>query len=112
MVKDNKIFLKHALGSIEIINNTLKNVSEAEYSGNMTIQDAVVRRMEIIGEAVKNLDKDFVKKNKDADFNKIARMRDKLIHHYFGVDLKLVWDTVKNDLPKLKKDIERILHNT
>ncbi len=87
----------------------MKNITEVEYSGNITIQDAVVRRMEIIGEAVKNLDKDFLERNKHIEFNKIARMRDKLIHQYFGVDLKLVWDTIKNNLPKLKEDIEKIL---
>jgi uncharacterized protein with HEPN domain len=107
MVKNNKIFLNHIIESIDIITNNIKNVSEEDYSGNINLQDAIMRRMEIIGEAVKNLDKELL--NKNLNFRKAARMRDKLIHHYFGVDLGLVWDTAKKDLPKLKKDIEKIL---
>jgi len=109
MVEKNKIFLKHILESIKIIEETLKGVSEEQYSQDITIQDAVIRRMEIIGEAVKNLDEAFIEKNQEIEFKKIARMRDKLIHHYFGVDLKLVWDTVQNDLPQLKKNIEKLV---
>jgi uncharacterized protein with HEPN domain len=108
MVKNNKIFLNHIIESIDIITNNIKNLSEEDYSGNINLQDAIMRRMEIIGEAVKNLDEEFL--NKNLNFRKVARMRDKLIHHYFGVDLGLVWDTAKNDLPKLKKDIEKILN--
>lgn len=109
MVKNNNIFLQHILESIEIIKNTLMNMSEEEYSMNITIQDAVIRRIEVIGEAAKNLDNDFVEKYSDIEFKKVAKMRDKLIHHYFGIDFKIVWNTAKKDLPKLKKDIEKIL---
>jgi len=97
------------LDSIDIIEKNLNNILEEEYSKNVILQDAVIRRMEIIGEAVKNLDKDFIEQHKDIRFSLIAKMRDKLIHQYFGVDLKLVWDTAKSDLPKLKKDLKNIL---
>jgi uncharacterized protein with HEPN domain len=109
MTKDIKIFLKHIVESINIINKTLNNVSEEDYFRNIVLQDAVIRRMEVIGEAVKYLNKDFIEKHDNVEFSLIAKMRDKLIHQYFGVDLKLVWDTVKYDLPKLKKDIKKII---
>lgn len=109
MAKDNNIFLKHILESIKIIEDSLSKVSFDDFKNNITLQDASIRRMEIIGEAVKNLDKEIIKENKEVDFTKVARMRDKLIHHYFGIDARLIWDTIKNDLPKLKKDVEEIL---
>jgi uncharacterized protein with HEPN domain len=109
MAKDNNIFLKHILESIKIIEDSLEGVSLADFRKNITLQDAVIRRMEIIGEAVKSLDKEIIKENQKVDFIKIARMRDKLIHHYFGVDVVLVWETIKNDLPKFKKDVQEIL---
>ncbi len=109
MAKDNNIFLKHILESIKIIEGSLHKVSFDDFKNNITLQDASIRRMEIIGEAVKNLDKEIIKQNKKVDFVKVARMRDKLIHHYFGIDARLVWETIKNDLPKLKKDVEEIL---
>lgn len=109
MAKDNNIFLKHIIESIKIIEDSLREVSFDDFKNNITLQDASIRRMEIIGEAVKNLDKEIIKKNKKVDFVKVARMRDKLIHHYFGVDARLVWETIKNDLPNFKKDVEEIL---
>jgi len=109
MAKDNNIFLKHIIESIKIIEDSLREVFFDDFKNNITLQDASIRRMEIIGEAVKNLDKEIIKKNKKVDFVKVARMRDKLINHYFGVDARLVWETIKNDLPKFKKDVEEIL---
>jgi len=88
------------------------------YSGNLDFesflrdlktQDAIVRNIEIIGEAVKNLSDDFINQNPDIPWKNIAGMRDKLIHHYFGVNVDIVWDVVKIELPKLEKQIEEIL---
>ena len=72
------------------------------------IQSAIIRKIEIIGEAVKNLPKEIIVKYPDIEWNKIAGTRDKLIHNYFGVDLDLIWKSVKTDIPKLKKQIIEI----
>ena len=74
----------------------------------MTI-DAVIRNLEIIGEAVKNISPEFRKKHLGIPWSKIAKTRDKLIHKYFGVDLELTWDIIKKDLPDLKEKIKNIL---
>ena len=79
--------------------------------GTKRKQYAVLRALEIIGEATKNLSGELKTKSSDADWKNIAGMRDKLIHAYFGVNLPLVWETVIKDLPQLKKQASRILEN-
>lgn len=107
--KDPKIFLKHILESIGEIERNIKNMSEDKFFDSVTIQDAVVRRIEIIGEAVKNLPPSFKNKYPEIVWKKITGMRDVLIHEYFGVNIGLVWKVVNNDIPKLKKQIMKLL---
>ena len=109
MKKDYEIFLLHILESIEIIESYMHKISKKRFFEDKKIQDAVIRRLEIIGEAVKNLPESFINGHKNIPWNKIARMRDKLIHKYFGVDLDLTFDVVKSDLSKLKENIEKII---
>jgi len=109
MKKDISVFLKHILESIERIEEFTKGISKEKFLDSVQLQDAVIRRLEIIGEAVKNLPPGFRKKHADVPWSEIARTRDKLIHGYFGVDLALTWDIVKKDLPDLKKKIKKIL---
>ena len=70
---------------------------------------AVIRAIEIIGEASKKVPKSLKEKYSYIPWREIAGMRDKVVHEYFGVDKKVVWHTVKNDLPNLKKQLEIIL---
>jgi uncharacterized protein with HEPN domain len=76
---------------------------------NNLIQDAVIRNLEIIGEATKKLDDDFRTKYSAIEWKKIAGMRDKLIHDYIGVDLWAVWAVVENIIPRLDTQIKDIL---
>jgi uncharacterized protein with HEPN domain len=107
--KDPKIFITHILESITEIENHLKGISEDKFFNDIKTQDAVFRRIEIIGEAVKNLPKFFRNRYSDIPWKKMAGMRDVFIHKYFGVDINLVWKIVKNDIPKLKKQILELL---
>ncbi|MBI2558459.1 DUF86 domain-containing protein [Candidatus Woesearchaeota archaeon] len=109
MKKDDNIFLKHILESIDKIEKFTKGISKVEFIKSVKTQDAVIRRLEIIGEATKNLSANFKEKHTNVPWNEIARMRDKLIHGYFGVDLNITWGVVSNDLPDLKKKIKIIL---
>lgn len=107
--KDPKIFLNHILESIERIEQDLQGLSKNKFYGSATIQDAVIRRLEIIGEAVRNLPDFFRDKHSKIPWKKIAGMRDILIHEYFGVDMDLIWQIASIDIPKLKKQIKNIL---
>jgi len=108
MKKDAKIFLAHILESIELIEAFLKNISKEEFIKSVQIQDAVVRRLEIIGEAAKNIPRSFRVKYPEIPWRKITGTRDIIVHEYFGVDLKLTFKIAKDDLPKLKKKILKI----
>ena len=109
MKKDPKIFLKHILDSIAEIEKNLKGVSEAEFKKLVSKQDAVIRRLEIIGEAAKNIPGNIRLKYQFVPWKKIAGSRDVLIHQYFEVDLEAVWDAATKDIIQLKKDVKKIL---
>ena len=109
MKKDNVVFLKHILDAINLIEDYLKDKEFQEFRNNHMLQDAVIREIEIIGEAAKNLSVDFKNKYSDIPWRQIAGMKDKLIHGYFGVDLDAVWDTATIDVPSLKERLEEIL---
>ncbi len=109
MSKDIKVFLKHILDSISLIENYTSQISKRQFLKSPQIQDAVLRRLEIIGEATKNIPDDFRKGYPDIPWREMAGMRDILIHEYFGVDLDLTWTTVKESLPNLKQNLSKIV---
>lgn len=109
MNKDYTVFLKHILESIESIEEYIKDISEEDFLNSQEKQDAVVRRLEIIGEAVRNLQNDFKEQYPNIAWNKAMGTRNILIHNYFGIDLKIVWDTATKGLIEFKKQIKDIL---
>jgi len=108
-MKKDKAYLQHILETISDIEKFIENVPEEEFYKNKEKQYAVLRALEIIGEATKNLSKELKAKYPKIPWRDIAGMRNKLIHEYFGVKLELVWQTVEDRLPKLKKQISKIL---
>jgi uncharacterized protein with HEPN domain len=84
--------------------------SENTFQSDETVRRAFVRSLEIIGEAAKNINNEIKDEYPDIKWREIAGMRDKLIHHYFGVDYSLVWDVVENKIDELKLDLERIIN--
>lgn len=109
MNKDANIFLAHIKESIDLIESFTKGCTKDKFFKDIKLQDAVIRRIEIIGEAAKNIPEEFRAKHAEVPWAEMARTRDKLIHGYFGIDLELTWAIVQTDLPKLKGKIERLL---
>ncbi|MBI4980028.1 DUF86 domain-containing protein [Candidatus Woesearchaeota archaeon] len=103
------IFLKHILESIEKIESYTKNSSKEKFTKQIQLQDAIIRRLEIMGEAAKNITSDFKNKHNSLPWSEMIRTRDKVIHGYFGIDLDIVWDITQKDLPLLKKQIKKVL---
>lgn len=95
----------HIREATESIDEYLEGVSYDHFATNKMIIDAVVRELEIIGEASNNLSEEFRKRHSDILWRRIKNMRNFLIHEYFGVNTKVVWDTCKNDLPSIKQFI-------
>ena len=80
-----------------------------DFSKDGKTQDAVVRNLEIVGEAVKNLSVPFRNANPEIPWKSIAGMRDKIIHHYFGLNLEIIWAVVEKELPALLENITRMI---
>lgn len=93
------------------ISEYLGGISEADFKVNALFQDAVVRNIEIIGEASKSLSAEMRQSNPQVEWKEIMRMRDKIVHHYFKLDLDVVWQTASVDIPALSAQIEVILAN-
>jgi uncharacterized protein with HEPN domain len=109
MRKGDSVYLSHILNSIERIEEYTEGMEKENFSSNNLVQDGTIRQIEIIGEATKNLSKDLRKRYPQVPWNDIAGMRDRLIPHYFGINLEDVWHTVKVDIPALKDEILVIL---
>lgn len=105
MSKDIHILLGHILESISIIHDTLGDLEYDAFVESVSTQDAVIRRLEIIGEAVKGIPESFRSEHPEIEWKKIAGMRDVLVHEYFSVDIELIWRVIKDELPNLEKSI-------
>lgn len=109
--RETKAVLLDIIESIIRIQNYTEKLSYDDFMKDSMKQDAVIRNFEIIGEAVKIIPEDFKNKHSEIDWKKITGMRDRLIHFYFGVNWEIVWQTIIDKLPELKKYIEVFLES-
>lgn len=106
--KTDIIFINHILDSIAAIKSFSLDLTKEELASNRLKQSAIVREIEVIGEAVKNLSDTLKNNHKEIEWKEIIGTRDKMIHHYFGLDLNVIWLIIQNDLPVLKDKLEKI----
>lgn len=104
-------YISHIIECIENIESFSKNLNKKKFSEDILRQSAIIRQLEIIGEAVKNLPIDFTVKYPEIEWTKIAGTRDKIIHHYFGIDLDIIWKIIEKDISVLKKEMKKIYIN-
>lgn len=108
-MKNYILYLRDIFKAIESIENFTSGLTFQNFKNDDKTSSAVIRKFEIIGEATKNIPKNVRSKYRKIPWKKMAGMRDKLIHAYFQIDYDLVWSTIQNSLPELKKSIAEIL---
>lgn len=109
MSRSSKDYLQHILDEAEYLFKYSQNLTKDSFLQEETFKRAFVRSLEIIGEATKNLPDEFKSDYPEVPWRRMAGIRDKLIHNYFGVDYNVVWDAVVNEIPNIKLSIEQII---
>lgn len=104
-------YIEDAVGAMSDVQSFVKDMEYEAFCGDRKTVLAVIAALEIVGEAVKGVPSSVRKQYPEIPWRAVSGMRDKLIHEYFGVTLKVVWDTVRNDVPVLKPLFEKILED-
>lgn len=107
--KRDSLRIRHILEAAEHIADFTRGISEEEFMNDYEKQSAVVKQLEIIGEAASKLSTEFTKEHQEIDWSKVVGMRHKMIHDYFDIDVDIVWTTVTSDVPLLKEAIEKLI---
>jgi uncharacterized protein with HEPN domain len=110
-MKRDAVYLRHILDAIEKIESYAK-IGREEFLSTPHWQDAIIRNLEIIGEAAKQLSEGLKQRNPEIPWRDIAGLRDVLIHNYMGVDLEKVWNVIESNLPDLKRIVKANLEDS
>ena len=110
MKKDESVYLRHILDAFVQIEFYMDDVSHEEFLQNRLLQDGVIRQLEVMGEAARNLSDDLRNEYPQIPWRQMIGLRNRMAHAYFNVDLQIVWEIVRGDIPDLKEKIKRILN--
>lgn len=111
MLRDSELRLQDILDAIAKIEAYISEANYEEFLENTMLIDSVNMNLMIIGEATKNLSTEFQNQYTDVDWRNIAGLRNIITHEYFRLNLKLIWDVIENELPKLKEQVKEILED-
>ncbi|MGD9628233.1 MAG: DUF86 domain-containing protein [Pyrinomonadaceae bacterium] len=109
--RHDRLYVYDIMECCDRVADYISGVREEEYQKNLMLQDALVRNIEVVGEAVKNISQQIKDAYPEVAWSQIARMRDKIAHHYFRINLDVVWKTATDDLPALRPHIATIYEN-
>jgi uncharacterized protein with HEPN domain len=109
MKRNYRLFIKDIISAMKSIEKFVEGLSLDQVKEDDKTSSAVIRKFEIIGEATRHVPDNLKEEYPDIPWKRMAGMRDRLIHAYFGVDYKLVWEAIKIDIPKLKPRLEEVL---
>lgn len=109
MKRDYKLFVRDIIVAMESIERFVEGMSLEEVVRDDKTSSAIIRKFEIIGEAAKNIPESLKEKHQEVPWKNIVGMRDRLVHAYFGIDYKLVWDAIKKEIPRQKFNLQKIL---
>lgn len=107
--RDYRDYLQDMIDSINDIDAFTKNMDFESFTKDRKTINAVIRSIEVIGEAAKNIPQSVRNKHTSIPWKKMVGMRDKMIHEYFGVDMEILWKTIKEDIPSLKPLVQELL---
>lgn len=111
MAKDSVVYIKHILDCIYMIESFVVGLDKDDFlsDDNAVVRSAVVRELEVIGEAANQTEQDFRSRYPDIPWRDMIDTRNKIIHDYMSVDYELVWDIIVKDLPSLRLQLEALL---
>lgn len=112
MVRDYRLYIYEIWESILKIEEYTVHLKEEEFYKSELVQDAVSKRLEVIGESVKHLPEEFTQKYPQIPWRELAGLRDIIAHTYFKIDFKRIWINIKNDIPKIKYDFKLIMEES
>ena len=107
--RDYQLFIKDIVDAMDHIGEFVGDMALDELEADEKTSSAVIRKFEVIGEAVKHIPNKVKEEHKEIQWKSMAGMRDRLIHAYFGIDYKLVWAAIKNEIPKLRPKLKKLL---
>lgn len=109
MKKSDTVYLHHILDAIEQIETYIAGISYEQFLQERLIQDGVIRQLEIIGEASRNLSSQFRDQHPRIPWRQIIGLRNRVIHAYFDINLDIIWEVTQNDVPTLKNAMESFI---
>lgn len=108
-IRDYRDYLQDISDSIDDVGNFTKDMTFEKFAKDRKTINAIIRSIEVIGEATKKLPTSVKDKHPSIPWKRMAGMRDKMIHEYFGIDVEILWKVVKEDIPSLKTSIQNAL---
>jgi len=109
MPRDYRVLLEDIAEAVQAIGEFTEGMAKDDLAADRKTRDAVIRNLEVIGEAAKKLPDELRDRHADIEWKRIAGLRDILIHDYFGIDLDIIWDVVETEVPKLGERVGQML---